>query len=45
MNYQERIAALKQAARYNPEMTDRELSIAIDAEFGKEETEDDETAI
>lgn len=37
MEYKDRIAAIKAAAKYNPNLTDRELSIMLDAAFSEEE--------
>lgn len=39
MDYQDRIKTLKHAARCNPNITDRELSIMLDAAFGEKDDE------
>lgn len=41
MNYQERIKAIKANAKYHPELSDRDLSIMLDAAFSREEENED----
>lgn len=42
MKYEDKIRIIKESAKYNPELTDRELSIMLDAAFGEcDEAEED----